>query len=219
MSLQNIIDIASTLEINRRKLISQQISRSEILKSNEIVSRNPWRFTVGVQRVTPYTNARALMESIDHYDRINYQDVTFSNNSKLSWMFAYQGDLTSAQLNALRITSFSGNQLVLNTLPAGNASNYIVKAGDIFQIAGYPYPFTAVNSVQRGSGTTVTITTNRPNFISASVANAALVFGNAVQFRMMARSMPTYRLIPGGGTALVEFTGDVELYEYTGLTA
>jgi hypothetical protein len=108
---------------------------------------------------------------------------------------------------------------VLTTLPTGNASTLIVKAGDVFQIGNYPYPFTAVNDVQRGSGGTVTVTTHRPNFITASLVNSALTFGNAVNFRMLATNMPTYKLSPGGSTAIVTFNGDLELQEYTGLTA
>jgi hypothetical protein len=218
MSLQSIINIAETIEFSRKKVISQQVSRSGIVKVDESVTRQPWKFNIGVSAVIPYANARALMESIDYYDRLHYQDVSFSNNANLSWMFAYQGDLNATQRNNLRVTSFVGNQLVLNTLPTGNANQYILKAGDIFTLAGYPYPFTSVYDVQRGSGSTVTVTTHRPNFIAASVANLALTFGNAVSFRMIASTMPNYQLSPGGTTALVSFTGNFDLVEYTGLT-
>jgi hypothetical protein len=216
MSIQNLINVASSLEINRRKVVSQQMTRSDVVKVGETPTRNPWKMTVGLSVVKPYATARALMESVDYYDRAIYQDITFSNNPKLSYMFAYQGDLNLAQRNNLRVSSFSGNQLVLTGLPTGNASNNIVKAGDIFTINSLPYPFTSVNDVQRGNDVTVTITTNRPNFLTSNLSNGTLQFGNVVSFRMIAASMPVYKLIPGGGSALVQFTGDLQLVEYTG---
>jgi hypothetical protein len=216
MSIQNLINVASSLEINRRKVVSQQMTRSDVVKVGETPTRNPWKMTVGLSVVKPYATARALMESVDYYDRSVYQDISFSSNAKLSYMFAYQGNLNLGQLNNLRVSSFSGNQLQLSGLPAGNAGSYIVRAGDIFTINNLPYPFTSVNDVQRGNDVNVTITTNRPNFLTSSVVNTGLQFGNGVVFRMIASAMPTYKLIPGGGSALVQFTGDLQLVEYTG---
>lgn len=220
MSLQNLINIAETLEINRQKTVGQQITRSGVVKVGETPTRNPWRFNIDVSAVKPYADARSLMETIDYYDRLNYQDISFDSSkgaaSGLSYMFNYRGDLTLTQRNALRVSSFSGNQLVLTGLPSGNASQFILRAGDVFQIDNYPYPFSSVADVTRGSGTTVTVTTHRPNFITASVLNASLTFGNAVQFRMIATAMPTYSIIPG---RLVKINGQLQLHEFTGLTA
>jgi hypothetical protein len=217
MSLQTIINIAETIEFDRRKVVGQQTTRSGIIKVGETPTRNPWRFNISVGKVYQYEDARPVMESIDYYDRIVPQNINFSLQP---WMFAYQGDLTQSQRDSIRVTSFSGNQLVLNVSAiSGNAGNFVVKAGDLIQVAAYAFPFTAVTDVQRGSGSTVTVTTHRPNFITASVANSALTFGNACSFRMIATTMPIYRVSPGGRNALVAFSGDFQLHEYTGETA
>lgn len=220
MSLQNLINIAETLEINRQKTVGQQITRSGVVKVGETPTRNPWRFNLTIPALKPYADARALMESIDYYDRTNYQDISFDSTkgavNGLSYMFNYRGDLTLTQRNTLRVSSFSGDQLTLTGLPTGNAGQFIVRAGDVFQIDGYPYPFSSISDVIRGSGATVIVRTHRPNFITASVQNASLIFGNAVQFRMIATSMPTYSVIPG---PYVQINGQLQLHEYTGLTA
>ena len=216
MSLQTIINVAETFEFNRRKVVGQQITRSEVIKTGETPTRNPWRFTVSVSKVYQYAEARPVIESIDYYDRLFPQNITFQSQP---WLFAYQGDLNQGQRDSIRVTSFSGNQLVLNVSAiSGNASNFVVKSGDLIQIGSYAFPFTAVSDVIRGAGSTVTVTTHRPNFITASVANSAVTFGNSCQFRMIATSMPLYRLSPGGANALVNFSGDFELHEFTGDT-
>ena len=213
MSLQSLINIAETLEINRRKVVGQQVTRSGVVKVGETPTRNPWRMTVNVGAIIPYANARALMENIDYYDRTVYQDINFYNNTKLSWMFAYQGDMTVNQRSAVSISSFTGNQMVLTGLPTGSAGQFILRAGDIFTVGTNPYPFTSVTDVPRGLAATVTVITNRPNFFTSSVVGSGLTFGNSVDFRMIASSMPTYSIVPG---QLVQINGALEMHEFTG---
>jgi hypothetical protein len=85
------------------------------------------------------------------------------------------------------------------------------------------YPFTSTTQVLRGSGSTVTVTTNRPNIISGAVGGADITVGNACEFYMFCPNMPTYKLIPGGQTmlqgqvvsnALIEWSDAFQLYEW-----
>lgn len=216
--IQDIINKCTTLSINRRKLVGIQYTRNQIVKVGETPSRNPWRFTIKYDRMIPYSEARQLIEELDSYDRSLPQQVTMSSNPKLNYLFAYQGAMTTAQRNAIRCTSFVGNQLVLNTLTGIPVDTLLFKKGDFIQIAGHPYPFTVTADVLRpASGDTVTVTTHRPNFISDSVTGLAIVVGNAVNFYMLCTNMPTYTLKRGGTNALVTFDSDFELHEYTGL--
>ena len=94
------------------------------------------------------------------------------------------------------------------------------KKGDFVQIKGYPYPFTVTADVLRGTsdlvGATITLTTHRPNFISADLTGLKLNVGNDCQFRMFCPNMPTYKLTPGGANALINWSSDFQLVEYTG---
>ena len=216
MSLQTVINSADTLKINRRRMIGVQYSRNEIAYTSETPTRNPWQLSVKVSKLFRYEAARSLLETIDLLDRDVPDTVTFSDNTGLSYMFAYQGECTGLQLGDIQVSSFSGNQLVLKNLSGISVGKLIFAQGDFIQIAGYPYPFTAVYDVYRTSGATQTVTTHRPNFITASVVNLGLVVGNAVDFRMICPNMPTYTIRPGGSTALVEFDSEFQLYEYTG---
>jgi hypothetical protein len=225
MSIQNIINIADTIQINRRKVIGIQYTRNEIARISELVTRNPWRFSVKVSAVLRYDlpATRALLEELDRLDRRIPEEITFANNSNLNWMFSYQGSLTLAERNALRVSRFGDsshdyNELVLTGLPTTGANSQstavMFKKGDIIQVAGYPYPFTVQNTqVLRGSSNTISITTHRENFIDNSVVNSSIVAGPAVEFNMFCTNMPTYTFV---GKNMVQFDGAFELYEYTG---
>lgn len=216
MGLQTIINLADSITINRRKVVGVQYTRNEIARISEQPTRNPWRFTVNVSAMLPYENYRSLLEELDYLDRSIPEEITFSNNPKLSWMLAYQGDMIQNQRDNILVQSFNNTLLVLNTLPDLSPGAVLFKAGDFIQINNYPYPFTVVNTVLRGSGTTVAVTTHRGNFITDNAYLSQIRVGNQVKFKVFCPNMPTYTLVPGGRTALIKFDGAFELYEHTG---
>ena len=225
MSIQSVINIAESIQINRRKVVGVQITRNEIARVSELLTRNPWRMTVKVSALLNYDSptVRALLEELDRKDRKLPQVITFSGNSGLSWMFRYQGSMTAAEINALRIQRFGSaehdyNELVLTNLPSAGSNSLpgavLFRKGDILQVAGYPYPFTVQNAtVLRGSSNTVTITTHRENFIDDSVVNSSITVGNQVSFNMLCINMPTYTFV---NKNQVQFDSDFDLFEYTG---
>jgi len=224
--LQTIIDNANGMTINRRKVVGMQITKNEIPRLSTTPTKNPWQISLNMPSSFEYANARALMESIDTLDRTGYQDITFSNNACLNWIFAYQGDLTLTDLNTITVTQFVGNILELNVnLITEPASTIIFKPNDLIQIGTNPYPFTVTEEVLRGSATTVTMTMSRPNIITAAIGSNNITVGNACTFRMFCPNMPVYKLIPGGytqsngvttGNARIEWSNSFDLYEYVG---
>lgn len=223
--LQTIINNASGLTIDRRKVVGIQITRNEIPRTSLTPTRQPWRFTLTMPSSLRYYNNRNLLEELDRIDRYQPQTVTFGDNPCLSWIFRYQGSLNASQIANLRVVSYIGNQLVLSGLPAISSTRVIFEPNDLIQIGAYIYPFTSTTQILRGTGSTVTVTTSRPNIISSSVVNSGLTVGNSCQFRMFCPNMPTYKLIPGGyvrnstttvNNALIEFSDDFELYEWVG---
>jgi len=221
--LQRIVNACETLSIDRRRLVSVQYTRSEIAKVYETASRNPWKFSLGISAGLQYGDNRDLLEEIDRLDRTKDFTISFSQaqgaSKGLAYMFAYQGP-NIVNVQNTTVTSFSGNQLVLGNLPtvqqSGGAQVVMFKKGDFIQIQDYPYPFTVTADVLRGSGNTITITTHRPNFITASLAGKGINIGNNCIFRVFCPNMPTYKLSPGGKNALISFSGEFSLIEYTG---
>ena len=218
--LQSIINMAETMEINRRRVLGVQYSRSEVARVNETVTRNTWKFNVTVTAMLPYQEYRTLLEDIDRLDRQLPEIITFNPDtgasSGLGYMFNYQGDMTPSDIANITVSSWSGNTLEITNLPTASPTLALFRKGDFIQIADYPYPFTTQYDVLRGSGSTATITTHRPNFMGTAVVGQHIRAGNDVQFKMFVNNMPTYRLNPGGSTSLVTWSGPFQFYEYTG---
>lgn len=222
--LQDIIDRCNGITIDRRKVVGIQITRNEIARTALTPTRQPWRMVLDMPSSYKYSDARALLEALDSIDRYVPQTITFSNNPKLSWIFRYQGVMNSTDISNLRVTSFAGNQLILNTLPTVTDTAVLFYPNDLIQLGSIPHPFTVVNTVTRGLGSTVTLTTNRPNIISSNVVGQTVTVGNACQFLVFCPNMPVYKLLPGGWTtssgvtlnnAYIEFSDSFELMEYT----
>ncbi len=223
--LQNIIDGCNGMNIDRRKVVGIQYTRNEIPRVSQTPTKNPWKFTLDMPNSYRYNEARSLMEALDSLDRTQPEVVTFSNNAKLSWIFKYQGDMTGGQINNLTVTSYVGSTLILGTLPSVASGTILFKPNDLIQIEGYPYPFTSVNTITRGGGSTVSIQTSRPNIITDSVVGLGVNVGNDCQFNMFCPNMPTYKLVVGGqmmssttiiNNALIEFSDNFQLYEFVG---
>jgi hypothetical protein len=223
--LQTIIDKCNGLTIDRRKVVGIQITRNEIPRTSLTPTTQPWRFVLDMPASLYYYNNRDLLEALDTLDRYQPELVTFSNNPCLSWIFRYQGTMSNVMINNLTVNSFVGNQLVLSNLPVVPDTRVLFEPNDLIQIGAYTYPFTSTTRVTRGTGSTITITTNRPNIISGVVIGAGITVGNDCEFNMFCPNMPTYKLIPGGyvknatttlNNALIEFSDAFTLYEWTG---
>jgi len=227
--LQTILNYSNGLAIDRRRVVGIQYTRNEIPRVSATPTKNPWKFTLDMPNRFRYSQARDLMEALDLLDRITPEVITFSNLPSLSWIFKYQGAMTTPQLATITVTSFVGDQLTLNVSGITAASTAIIfKQNDLIQIGSlneYPYPFTSTTQVLRGSGSTVVVTTNRPNILTGTLTGEGIIVGNTCQFNMFCPNMPTYKLIPGGyvgnGTtttnnALLEFSDSFNLYEFVG---
>lgn len=223
--LQSILNYCNGLQIDRRKVVGIQYTRNEIPRVSQTPTKNPWKFTLDMPNSYRYNEARSLMEQLDTLDRITPQVITFSNLPQLSWIFRYQGSMSIAQRNAISVQSFVGNQLVLQNLPVIASSKVLFEPNDLIQIGNNYYPFTSTTQILRGTGGTVTVTTNRPNIINDNVVGDGITVGNECSFTMFCPNMPTYKLIPGGyqktngvlvGNALIEFSDSFQLYEFVG---
>ena len=227
MSIQSIIDRCNSLQINRRKLVGIQYTRNEIPRVSETPTKNPWKFTITMPNSLTYIDARSIIESLDTLDRRSSEVITFNNNSNMNWIFRYQGNVGLSQIQSMKVTSFIGDQLVLDTLPPVASTKILFEPNDLIQIGTYPFPFTSTTQVLRGTGSTVTVTTHRPNIISDDVTALTINAGAGCQFRIFCPNMPTYILLPGGSrrengilvnNAYIEWSNDFELYEFVGLS-
>ncbi len=221
--LQSIINACNGLSIDRRKMVGIQFTRNEIPRVSQTPTRNPWKFTLDMPNSYRYNEARALMEALDTLDRTTPQVITFSENGKLDWIFRYQGTMSLNNRNAITVQSFVGDQLILQNLPVLPSTRVLFEPNDLIQIGTHYYPFTSTTQILRGSSSTVTVTTNRPNIITDSVVGDGITVGNSCKFTLFCPNMPVYKLIPGGyqktngilvGNALIEWSDAFQFYEW-----
>lgn len=217
MSLQNIINNSTLIVVERTKIASSTVSRSGRFNSAIQISSQPFMFTVSYQPMATYADVRGVLEEIDRLDVISSEQVEIgSSNPGLSWITAYQGDLSSAQLANITATGTTGAQTIeldLSSVSGASAGDYVFKKNDYIQLdSGYKYPYTVTSDVLFGVGGNVTVTLNRP-FITQSgytVANKNILVGSDVTWTVKMIAKPTYRLMP---SRYVEFTGDFTLIE------
>jgi hypothetical protein len=208
MGIQTIIDRASFITVDKKKLASQTISRSGKLLTAEVTSNRPYRFIVGVNAGYSYSDNRAVLEELDSLDITTEENVDIgSTNTGLSYITALQGTLGGSPT----ITSASNGNIVLNTISA-TGSGVALKKGDFIQPAtGYRYPYQVTADVT-WNATSITVPIHR-NFIDQSgytPAGKNVLLGSNVSWYVKMTNKPTYTIIPHDRFVL---DSDVELVE------
>jgi hypothetical protein len=204
MSFQTIFNIQQTMSVNNRRMVGQQISRGGQLRVAQYLTTVPWVFTVMPHNFLYYPQARSIIQTIDNLDRQLPETITF-NNANLSWFTAYQGSLTTGQVNALTLATVpaANSQIIsVGNLPSVDASTVVFQPGDFLQLGIYPYKVTA--QVLRGVGSTVSVSLHRPVIGTPSTGTLAAVGVNCT-FYMLAESCPTYSLNPMTNGAFVQW--------------
>jgi hypothetical protein len=212
MSIQNIIDKAQSIEIDRKRVIGQTISRSQRIKTSERASAQPWKFKVTPPGMLPWSASRGFIEVIDFNDRANEYTISLNNNSGMNYITSYLGGITQGQLNNLTIFSTGTSTITIANMPAVNSSTVIFARGDYIQPANSRYPYTVVTTATRGSTTTTSVTLNRSLITSEglNLIGQGLAVGNSCTWRVIVSGLPTYQLVP---MQRVQYTGNFDLIE------
>jgi len=221
MSIQSIINSAQQIEIDRRRMIGQSISRSQRIKTAERSTAQPWKFKVTPPAQIPWSTGRVIAEAISVNDRVTEYEISLNGSSGMNYITKYQGNFRQTQLDSLTILSTGTSTLTLTNLPSIGASaqvglistsTVLFAAGDIIQPANSRYPYAVTDTVLRGSNTTTNVTLNRPLITSEGISliTQGVKIGNSCTWRVVLTIMPTYTLIYG---QRMQYNGDFELIE------
>lgn len=226
MSLQTILSIAESVSIQDHKFAGQMLSRNMRISTSEILTVQPFQFTIKPMNYLQYSTNRSVLSALRTADRITEQYINFGTTGWLNYI-AYQGDMTGVQAAACQIDTTangtSGKNIVLISLPSITSTLNIVKIGDFIQIDRYSYIATA--NVQRGSGTSVTVPVHRTVMTTVSSAIGAVIgqYGTTtslggstytgVTFPVVLRDYPTYTLVPMTNDSWVQWDGAFNAYE------
>jgi hypothetical protein len=212
MSIQNIIDNAQQIEIDRRRMIGQSVSRSQRVKTAERSTSQPWKFKVTPPGMLSWATSRGFIEVINLNDRANEYEISLNNNPGMNYITEYQGECTPSQLNALTIYAQSTSTLTLTNLPTIGQNSVLFAQGDLIQPANSRYPYAVAATVLRGATTTTNVTLHRSIITSENInlVGQHVKVANSCTWRMLVSALPTYQLVPG---RFVQYTGDFELIE------
>ena len=209
--IQTIIDSCQTMEFDRRRIVAQSVSRSQRTRVAERTSAQPWTFKVTPKASWSYSTNRDLIESITLTDRFSETEINIANNTKLQYLTSYQGKLTNTQLSGLTVSGLPSIGGIDKNGNAITSSTVVFAAGDFIQPNNSRYPYTVTQPVLRGSGSSISIITNRPRITSESVTiTGPLKIGNNVTWRVVIALLPTFQLIPYNR---FQWTGDFSLIE------
>lgn len=223
MSLQSILSIAETVSIQDHKFAGQMLSRNMRISTSEILTVQPFQFTIKPMNYLQYSTNRGVLSALRTADRITEQYINFGTTGWLNYI-KYQGDMSSVQANATTIeVGTTGMNIILGTLPAITSTLFIVKTGDFIQIDRYAYIATA--NVQRGGASTVTIPVHRTVMTPVSAQIPAVIgqYGTTtslggstytgVTFPVVLRDYPTYTLVPMTNDSFIQWDGAFNAYE------
>ena len=223
MSLQTILSIAETVTINDHKFAGQMMSRNMRISTSEILTVQPFQFSMKPMDYLLYSQNRAVLSALRVADRISEQYLNYAATGWVNYI-AYQGNMTSAQISAVTVDVSSANKtIVLATLPSITSTLFIVKAGDFIQVGRYAYIATA--NVTRGVGTTVSVPVHR-SLIAQPTAGMAAVIGQygttialggstytGITFPVVVRDYPTYKLVPMTNDSFIAWSDNFSAIE------
>jgi len=223
MSLQSILAVAESVSINDHKFAGQMMSRNMRISTSEILTVQPFQFSIKPMNYLLYSQSRAILSTLRVADRITEQYLNYGTTGWLNYI-AYQGSMTSGQISATAVQTSSANKtIVLGSLPAISAGSFIVKAGDFIQIDRYAYIATA--DVLRGGAATVNIPVHRSLMTTVSTPIAPVIgqFGTTaslggstytgITFPVIVRDYPTYTLVPMTNDSFISWAGEFSATE------
>jgi hypothetical protein len=162
MALQDIIDTAVNVEVNRSKLVAQTISRSGRISTASRNWANPFRFVVTPKPVWSAAEYRSVFAALLDNDRYlphgfylnNVDATTFAADLGNSWMVNYQGGADAGGNNAIDSYSASsqtsGAMICLTNINSTTitAGTFLAKEGDYLRLSATRYPYIATADVK-----------------------------------------------------------------------
>jgi hypothetical protein len=181
-AFQTVIDNAEAISFNRRKKVSQTVSRDGTVKSTSLGGQI-WEFEVSLPNGPKWSEYRPLIERMEALDRVTVGTIQI-NSANQSWLTGYQGNLTS--LSGIGVSFTSGNTVTI-TSGASLGSGYRFRSGDLIQLGSSGSVYSVVNDVVY-NGTTITL--NRP--VREAAGSYTLVVGQNVTWSVICVQFPKW---------------------------
>jgi len=139
--LQYIIDHASAIEIARPRTVAQMMTRSGRIRTAERTAQQLYQITVTPPSYSRYEDVRDVIEGITVMDRNKYAWIKLSNSSGMNYITDYRGQLTSSQVDALKVASTGSTATVFADLSVNTTDIFGYTTSTTFaavQVGGIP---------------------------------------------------------------------------------
>lgn len=103
--LQYIVDNASAIKIARPKTVAQMVTRSGRIRTAERTALTPYQITVTPPTYSRFEDVRDVVEGLTMTDRDKSVWIQLSNSTGMNYITDYRGDLTTGQVDNLRVAS------------------------------------------------------------------------------------------------------------------
>jgi hypothetical protein len=187
-AFQTVIDMAQTISFNRRRKVSQTVSRDGTVKSTSLGGQI-WEFEVRLPDGPKWTTMRPLIEGLEALDRVSTGTIQI-NKPQHSWITGYQGSLANVS-NIVVTTTLTNvsNQLTITSSGSVPAGQFKFKAGDLIQLGSAGSVYSVAEPVAHNS---TTITLNRP--YREAAGQYTLIVGQAVTWRVICVAFPQWTI-------------------------
>ena len=215
MSIQTIIDNATSLTIDKGKIAAQSVSRSGVVLTAERATNVPYRFSVTMHEGLTYSTNRDVLEELDKLDITTEEQIDFGGGGTgLSYITAYQGDAVGYPLTLATI----GNNTQEFYIDASGTtgSGQLFKKGDFIHPKGntstYRYPYQVTSDVAGIGSSNVTVPVHRPVISQDGVdfTSGDVKVGIDVQWYVKMLQKVDYTILPYDR---IRFNGRFDLVE------
>lgn len=201
-AFQTIFNLAESISIDRRGVVGQTISRSNIVRSVDRGGR-VWRFTVKMPDGIPWTQLRSAIEAIENADMYTVGTVNLNNSGYNGWLSNYRG--SSSNLSGWTANATQGSDTLTSLVPAGISSGTTLAAGDFVQLGTLGHVYSVVDAVPYG---TTSVKLNRP--VVDTTGSKTLIVGPAVTWQVICTQLPTWTIFSRNQ---VSWSGNFVFYE------
>jgi hypothetical protein len=221
MSLQDIVNSASEITVDRRKQSASTVTRSGILRTTTMAGHVPWLFTITFNKSLKYSTNRDLIEEIDRLGVTEEETINIGNsNPSLAYITRYRGNASTASLSNITLNTFTpGGFIYANCSSVTGSTGFLFRAGDYIQPRGntngyrHPYTVTADITLSSAAGNSnVAIPVHRRVFEqpNVTIAGYGITWGANVTWPVKMLNKPKYSILPYDR---VVFTEDFQLLE------
>lgn len=183
-AFQTVFDNASSISFNKKKKVSQTVSRDGTVKALSLGGQL-WEFEVKLPDGPKWSEYRPLIERMEALDRTTVGQVQI-NHAGLSWLNQYQGDLAST--SGITVSYSSGNTVSI-TAGGSLGAGYKFRAGDFVQLGSTGSVYTVAADVPYNSNT---ITLHRP--VREAAGSYSLIVGPAVTWNVICVQFPQWNI-------------------------